>query len=64
MKTNTPRLHASGSVLPDAEVNGAVNRETLGQIPLLADLNEDEKLRVLGELRIQRVARRDVVIQR
>lgn len=41
-----------------------INRETLGRIPLLADLNEDEQLRVLGELRIQRVARRDVVIQR
>lgn len=41
-----------------------LNRDVLSRIPLLADLNEDEKRRVLGELRIQRVARRDVVIQR
>lgn len=41
-----------------------ISRETLGRIPLLANLDEDEKRRVLGELRIQRVARRDVVIQR
>lgn len=64
MKNNIPRLGASGSAFPGAEDNGTINRETLGRIPLLADLNEDEKIRVLGELRIQRVARRDVVIQR
>jgi len=64
LKNNIPRLGASGSAFPGAEDNGTINRETLGRIPLLADLNEDEKIRVLGELRIQRVARRDVVIQR
>lgn len=64
MKNNIPKLGASGGAFPDTGDNGAINRETLGRIPLLADLNEDEKLRILTELRIQRIARRDVVIHR
>lgn len=58
------RLPVSGSEVPSVGDFGAINRENLDRIPLLADLNEDERLRVLGELRTQRVARRDVVIQR
>lgn len=64
MKNNIPRLGSSESTPPGAEDSGTINRETLSRIPLLDDLNEDEQIRVLGELRIQRVARRDVVIQR
>lgn len=64
LKNNIPRLRVSGSAIPDSENHCTINHETLGRIPLLSDLNEEEKLRVLGELRIQRVARRDVIIQR
>ncbi len=64
MKTNTPGLRASASSASDTENSGTINREMLAKIPLLADLTEDEAARVMGELRIQHAARREIVIQK
>lgn len=64
MKTDDPGLRAPGSPSPDTGNSGAITREILAKIPLLADLTEEEAARVTGELRIRQSARRDIVIQK
>lgn len=63
MKNNAAPPHISIISPSSNKSEIEINRETLNRIPLLAELNEEEKLRVLGALRIQRISRRGVILQ-
>lgn len=57
-------MNGSATTRQDPGNETAINREMLSRIPLLAELSEEEMLRVMAELRIQHAARRDIVIQK